>query len=230
MTRTALVTGANRGIGLEVCRQLAAAGVRVVLTSRDPEAGLRATAALGGADAGITHQRMDVADPFSVFECARRLEEHGTEIDILINNAAVYPTRGVLELGDALIDEAMDVNLLGPWRTARSFMPAMIRRGYGRVVNVSSGSDSMTHGLANAPAYAVSKVALNALTMKLAETAGASDVKVNAVCPGWVKTEMGGDDAPRSIHEGAEGIVWAATLDEDGPNGGFFRDGQPLPW
>ena len=229
-TRTALVTGANRGIGLEVCRQLAAAGVQVILTSRDPEAGLRATAALGGADAGITHQRMDVADPFSVFECARRLDERGIQIDVLINNAAVYPTRGVLELGDALIDEAMDINLLGPWRTARSFMPAMIRRGYGRVVNVSSGNDSMTHGLANPPAYSVSKVALNALTVKLADAVGSVDVKVNAVCPGWVKTEMGGENAPRSLEDGAAGIVWAATLDGDGPNGGFYRDGQPLPW
>jgi NAD(P)-dependent dehydrogenase (short-subunit alcohol dehydrogenase family) len=229
-TRTALVTGANRGIGLEVCRQLSARGLIVVLTSRDPEAGLRAVASLGGADAGVVHERLDVADPFSVFECARRLEEAGTHIDILVNNAAVYPRRGVLEIGEALIDEAMDINLLGPWRTARSFMPGMIQRGYGRVVNVSSGNDSMSAGLLNPAAYAVSKVGLNALTIKLAEAAGNADVKVNAVCPGWVRTQMGGDAAPRSVQVGAEGVTWAATLPEDGPTGGFFRDGEELPW
>jgi NAD(P)-dependent dehydrogenase (short-subunit alcohol dehydrogenase family) len=123
---------------------------------------------------------------------------------------------------------ALEVNTLGPFRTCRAFVPMMLQRGYGRVVNISSGGGSFGEGLGPA-AYAVSKVALNALTVKVSQ-AVRGDVKVNAMCPGWVRTDMGGSGAPRSTEEAADMLVWLATLSEDGPNGGFFRDRKPIPW
>jgi NAD(P)-dependent dehydrogenase (short-subunit alcohol dehydrogenase family) len=223
---TALVTGANRGIGLEAVRQLAAAGLGVVLTSRDPDAGGQAAAELGAR-----YERLDVADPDSVDECARRLAKDGVEVDVLVNNAGVVLDRGgALNVDDDLLRETLEVNLYGALRTARVFLPPMIERGYGRVVNVSSGAGQISETSSYAPAYSISKAALNMLTRKLALEAGNGDVKVNAVCPGWVRTDMGGSSAPRSVAEAVGTLVWLATLPADGPTNGFFRDRRPIPW
>ena len=221
MKRTALVTGGNRGIGLEACRQLARAGMSVVLAARDPLRGQEAAQML--RDEGL-----DVADSQSVKDCARRFADARTEVDVLVNNAGVYPTQGVFSVSEETFEMALEVNTLGPFRTSQVFVPMMVKRGYGRVVNVSSGGGSFGEGLGPA-AYAVSKAALNALTVKVAQ-AVRGDVKVNAMCPGWVRTDMGGSGAPRSPEEAVDSLVWLASLAEDGPNGGFFRNRKPIPW
>ena len=227
-SRTAPVTGGNRGIGLEACRQLARAGLRVVLTARDPAKGEEAASALRDEDLEVSFEELDVTDGGSVEACARRLAGAGVEIDVLVNNAGVYPTENVFSVGEETFERALNINTLGPFRTCRTFVPAMVERGYGRVVNVSSGGGSFGEGIGPV-AYGASKAALNALTVKVAE-AVRGDVKVNAMCPGWVRTEMGGSGAPRSPEEAADTLVWLATLPPDGPNGGFFRDRRPIPW
>ena len=228
MKRTALVTGGNRGIGLEACRQLARAGMSVVLAARDPLRGQEAAQKLQDEGLDVIPEWLDVADSQSVKKCARRLKDAGTEVNVLVNNAGVYPTQGVFSVSEETFEMALEVNTLGAFRTCHAFVPTMVQRGYGRVVNVSSGGGSFGEGLGPA-AYAVSKAALNALTVKIAQ-AIQGDLKINAMCPGWVKTDMGGSSAPRSPEEAVDTLVWLATLAEDGPNGGFFRDRNPIPW
>ncbi|CAA9537225.1 MAG: probable short chain oxidoreductase [uncultured Rubrobacteraceae bacterium] len=228
MNRTALVTGGNRGIGFEACRQLAKAGLRVVLTARDAVRGEEAAETLRDEGLDVRFEQLDVTDGGSVEACARRLSEAGTEIDVLVNNAGVYPTGDVFQVDEETFRRALEINTLGPFRTCRTFVPAMVRRGYGRAVNVSSGGGSFGEGIGPA-AYGASKAALNALTVKVAE-AVRGDVKVNAMCPGWVRTDMGGAGASRSPEQAAGTLLWLATLPADGPNGGFFRDRKPIPW
>jgi len=216
MAPVAVVTGGNRGIGLEVCRQLAARGFDVVMGSRDPERGRAA-----GLDVDV--RQLDVADPASV--AALELDR----CDVLVNNAAIdYDTWQRAGSADLqVVSEALDVNLLGAWRMTLALLPLLRRSAHGRVVNVSSGAGSITTMTSGPPAYSVSKAALNALTRLLA--ADLHPILVNAVCPGWVATDMGGPGG-RPVSEGAAGIVWAATLPDDGPTGGFFRDGRPIAW
>ena len=227
MDHTALVTGANRGIGLEACRQLARSGLRVVLTARDPDRGADTAEALRNEGLDVSFEELDVTDGGSVEACARRLSDAGIEVDVLVNNAGVYPTEGVFSISEETFERALEINTVGPFRTCRTFVPAMVRRGYGRVVNVSSGG-SFGEGIGPV-AYGASKAAQNALTVKVAE-AVRGDVKVNAMCPGWVRTEMGGSGALRSPVQAADTLVWLATLPTDGPNGSFFRDRKPIPW
>jgi NAD(P)-dependent dehydrogenase (short-subunit alcohol dehydrogenase family) len=224
--RVALITGGNRGIGLEAGRQLAAAGCTVVLGSRDRDAGERAARELGvGAVA------LDVDDDAGVHAAVAEVQRRHGRLDILINNAAIlYDTwaRGV----DADLDEvhrALETNLFGAWRTAQACLPPLRRGGHGRIVNVSSGGGSISSMGAGTPAYSVSKAALNALTRVLAAELRADGVLVNAICPGWTATDMGGGGG-RPVRAGAASVVWGALLDDDGPTGGFFRDGRRLDW
>ena len=220
----ALVTGANRGIGLEVCRQLAQRGYRVVLGARDPAKGARAARQVGG---DISPVALDVADPESVAAAAASLDR----LDVLVNNAAIlYDTwqRGV----DADLDqvrEAFETNVLGAWRVTQAVLPRLRASTAGRIVNVSSGAGALTDMGGGTPAYRTSKAALNALTRILAAELRGDRILVNSVCPGWVATDMGGAGG-RPVADGAAGIVWAATLPDDGPTGGFFRDGRPIAW
>jgi NAD(P)-dependent dehydrogenase (short-subunit alcohol dehydrogenase family) len=224
MPRTALVTGANRGVGLEVCRQLSAAGLDVVLTARD--AG-RATAAADRL--GVRGEQLDVADPDSVTACAKRLDDAGVTVDVLVNNAGIYPTTPLLRVDEAELVDAMQTNALGAWRTCRAFVPAMRHRGWGRVVNVSTGYAHLTGEAPTAGAYGWSKTALTALTRMIAAEAGPR-VLVNAVDPGWVATRMGGAGAPTPVTEGADTVVWLATLPDDGPTDGFWYRRRQVPW
>jgi NAD(P)-dependent dehydrogenase (short-subunit alcohol dehydrogenase family) len=227
--RTALITGANRGIGHEVARELAKAGMRVVVTGRDLASAEKAAAELRRAGGDAAALELDVADRAAVEACAARLRGQGERVDVLVNNAGVYEGDPVLSAPPEALQRTFDTNFWGAVWTCRAWMPGMIERGYGRVVNVSSGAGSFAEGLEGPAAYAISKAALNALTVRLAREAS-GDVKVNAVCPGWVRTRMGGSGAPRSVEQGAAGIVWLATLDGDGPTGGFFRDRRPISW
>jgi NAD(P)-dependent dehydrogenase (short-subunit alcohol dehydrogenase family) len=221
--RTALVTGGNRGIGLAVCRQLAARGHRVLLGARDAAKGRAAAATLRG---DVQVVALDVADPAAPFRLARDVGP----VHVLVNNAGIHydDWQDALGADPAIVQEAFAVNLFGAWRCAQAFAPAMRAAGWGRVVNVSSQAGAL-HGMgAGTPAYATSKAALNALTRILAAELAGSGVLVNAVCPGWTATDMGGGGRP--IDDGAAGVVWAATLPDGGPTGGFFRDGHPLAW
>ena len=225
-SRTALITGANRGIGHEIARQLVAAGIAVVVGSRDPTAGLVAARALGP---DVQAEQLDVSDPDSVAACAGRLADAGSEIDILVNNAGLYTTTALLAIDERALVQALQVNFIGAWRTARAFVPGMRARGWGRVVNVSTGYAHFAERPPQAGAYGLGKASLNALTRMIAAEAGAG-VKVNAMTPGWVATRMGGRGAPRSVQEGADTAVWLATLPDDGPTDGFYYDRQRIPW
>jgi NAD(P)-dependent dehydrogenase (short-subunit alcohol dehydrogenase family) len=227
--RTALVTGGNRGIGYETCRQLARRGMRVVLTGRAPRLVREAAAALRNEGLHVRGERFDVKREDAAQALASRLSGAGIHVDVLVNNAGVYPAGGVLDAPPAAFREALEVHLLGALRACRAFVPGMLEARYGRVVNVSSGYGSFREGLEGPAAYSLTKAALNALTVKLAsEVRG--DVKVNGVCPGWVRTRMGGPGARRSVEKGAETVVWLATLPRSGPNGGFFRDRRRIGW
>jgi NAD(P)-dependent dehydrogenase (short-subunit alcohol dehydrogenase family) len=213
----ALVSGANRGIGLEVARSLARDGYRVLAGTQD----LSAMGDVEGLD--ITPVRLDVTDPASI---AALPLEHGLEV--LVNNAGVYPPGRASEIDFEVVEETWRVNALGAWRLAVATIPYMGRGA--RIVNVSSGAGSFDEMDASYPAYNVSKAAMNAITRVLALDLRSSGILVNSVCPGWVRTDMGGPSAPRSIPEGAASVLWAARLGPDGPTGGFFRDGNPVAW
>ncbi|MFC8914641.1 SDR family oxidoreductase [Streptomyces sp. NPDC057116] len=227
--RTALVTGGNRGIGLEACRQLGRAGLDVVLAARDPARGRAAADRLARQGLTVRFEQLDVTDGDSVKACAARLADAGTEVDVLVNNAGVYPTEGFFSLDEETMRRSLDVNLMGAFRTCRAFVPDMVRRGHGRVVNVSSGLGAMTDNVPSPAAYGIAKAALNALTLVVSAAVPAS-VKVNAVCPGWVRTDMGGSWAPTSVEQGADTVTWLALLPDDGPSGGFFRERRRIPW
>jgi NAD(P)-dependent dehydrogenase (short-subunit alcohol dehydrogenase family) len=226
--RVVLVTGANRGIGREVARQLADRGDTVVVTARDEGAAERTARELGGASVAT---RLDVSDGTSVTTAAAWLETHFGRLDALVNNAAIhYDTwqRGV----DADLDvvrEAFETNLFGAWRTVTAMLPLLRRSDHGRIVNVSSEAGSIEGMGGGTPAYSTSKAALNALSRILAAELAHDRILVNAVCPGWVATDMGGPGG-RPVAAGAASVIWAIDLADDGPSGGFFRDGRPLPW
>ncbi|PHN04018.1 SDR family oxidoreductase [Flavilitoribacter nigricans] len=232
--KIALVTGANRGIGLEVCRQLLAQQYRVILTSRDVEKGQEALDKLkAGATAGDLHFiPLDISNPDSVRQAAETVATRFGRLDTLVNNAAInYDTwQKATEPDLEECRQTLDVNLFGAWRMVQEFLPLLRKSDSGRIVNVSSGSGALQGMSGGTPAYSISKAALNVLTIKLAAETKDDDILVNSVCPGWVRTEMGGSNATRSIPEGARGIVWAATLPDDGPSGGFFRDGKRIDW
>jgi NAD(P)-dependent dehydrogenase (short-subunit alcohol dehydrogenase family) len=230
--KIALVTGANRGIGLEVVRQLARLGFTVLLGARDAGKGEEAAAPLAGEGLGVVAVPLDVTDEASIEALRLWTEGRFGRLDVLVNNAAILYDTWQRAAGANLdtVREAFETNTLGAWRMSKAFLPLLRKSGRGRIVNVSSESGSLSSMGAGTPAYSVSKAALNALTRMLADELKSSGVLVNSVCPGWVATEMGGPDAPRSVEEGASGVVWAATLPDGGPGGGFFRDGEPLPW
>ncbi|MFE9434078.1 SDR family NAD(P)-dependent oxidoreductase [Streptomyces sp. NPDC006640] len=221
----ALVTGANRGIGREVARRLAAEGHTVYLTARSAKGAADAAAAIGGRD--VRPLRLDVTSDDDVTAAAQNIGA----LDVLINNAAItYDTWQRAVSADLdVVREAAETNLYGPWRLTRALLPQLRASAHPRVVNVSSEAASLTSMSGGTPAYAASKVALNALTRMFAAELRSDGILVNAVCPGWVATDMGGAGG-RPVEEGAAGVLWAATLPDDGPTGGFFRDGRPLPW
>ena len=225
----ALVTGANRGIGLEVVRQLAVEGFEVYLGARDLAKGEAAAASLREEGLRAIALQLDVTDDASIAAAREHVQaEHGV-LDVLVNNAAInYDTwQDVLTADLAQVRDTLDANTLGPWRVTLAFLPLLRRSAHPRIVNVSSGAGSLDSMTGGTPAYSLSKLALNGLTKMMASGLRRDGVLVNAVCPGWVATDMGGAGG-RPVPEGAAGIVWAATLPDDGPTGGFYRDSRPV--
>jgi len=229
MSAIVLVTGANRGIGKEVCRQLAERGLLVLLTARDLAKAQAACQEISSDN--VIAKELDVTDGSSMRALRDEIEAQYARLDVLVNNAAIHYDhwQTALNADFDIVSAAIDTNLYGPWRMIKTFAPLLKKSDSPRIVNVSSGSGSLSTMGAGPPAYNVSKTALNALTRMLAAEMAADGVLVNAICPGWVATEMGGEGG-RPIPDGAAGIVWAATLPDDGPTGGFFRDQQPLEW
>ena len=230
--RVALVTGANRGLGLETSRQLLAKGLRVVLAGRNERALERAVGELGaGAERAMT-VRMDVTDVASITRAHRAVDKRFGSVDVLVNNAAIleFENEDALSIPADAYRRTFGTNVFAVIEVCRVFAPPMAEAGYGRIVNVSSGAGQLATMTTYAPAYSMSKTALNAFTKLLAHTYQDSDVLVNAVDPGWVRTDMGGPSAPRSPREGADTIVWLATLPDDGPSGGFFHDRRAIEW
>lgn len=228
--KTVLITGANRGLGLETAHQLGEQGFHVLIGVRNAESGSRAEALLRGADIKADLILLDMHSPESITSAARSVRETAGALDVLINNAAVhYDTFQRVTAPDfAIVEEAWQVNTLGPWRMALAVLPLLRSSDSPRIVNVSSESGALSSMTGITPAYSLSKIGLNALTMMMANEWKSEGILVNAVCPGWTATDMGGGGRP--IPEGAKGIIWAATLPDDGPTGGFFRDGKAIDW
>ena len=225
MSTISLVTGGNRGIGLEVCRQLAERGHTVLLTARSA-----AAAAAAARATAAEPLQLDVTDPASIAAAARQVAERYGKLDVLVNNAAItYDTwQRAVDADLAVVREAAETNLYGPWLMIQEFLP-LLRASEHPGSSTSPARPPRWPAWAADPAYTASKVALNALTRMLAAELRHDHVLVNAVCPGWVATDMGGPGG-RPVTEGAASVVWAATLPDSGPTGGFFRDGKPLPW
>lgn len=230
--RLALVTGANRGLGLETCRQLLSRGLRVVMTGRDVDAIERARRSLGQGSERAIAVRMDVTDVASIEAAHRKITDEMGGADVLVNNAAVlrFDSAEPLSIPLDAYRDTFETNVFGVIETCRVFVPPMAKRGYGRIVNVSSGAGQLARMSTYAPAYSMSKAALNAFTRLLAATHRGQGVLANAVDPGWVRTDMGGPSAPRSVEQGVGTTVWLATLPDDGPSGGFFRDRRAIEW
>ncbi len=232
VTKTAIVTGANRGLGLEITRQLVAEGVRVVMGARDIVKGERACAGLKAGDLAVCHA-LDVNDTKNVHRFVDFVERNFGSPAILVNNAGVYPeSRDARLVGTktSIWRETFETNLFGAVRLCREVVPLMQRVAYGRIVNISTGLGQLSRMGEGSPAYRASKAALNALTATLAAEVKGQGILVNSMSPGWVRTDMGGKEATRTVAEGAETAVWLALLPSNGPTGAFFRDRKPIPW
>ncbi|MET0070397.1 MAG: SDR family oxidoreductase [Candidatus Thiodiazotropha sp.] len=231
----AIVTGANRGLGLETSRQLAKLGYHVLLTSRNEEGGQAVREALLNEGLDVSYHQLDVRSDASIEALVNHFRQHHQRLQVLVNNAGIFPDpapesaeSSIFSADIETILEGFDTNTLGPFRVCRALIPLM--DGTGCVVNVSSGMGQLSEMNGCCPAYRLSKTALNALTRIFSEELKQTRIKINSICPGWVRTDMGGEEATLSIPDGVKGIIWAATLKEDGPSGGFFRFGEPIAW
>ena len=207
----------------------------MVLTARQAAAGEKAAGILRAEGLEVDFRRLDVTDLEGIEACARSIDQDHGRLDVLINNAGIMLDssklgESIFQADADLVRRSFEVNVLGPLMVTKSLVPLMQRNGYGRIVNVSSGMGQLSEMDGGYPGYRVSKTALNAVTVILARELDGTNIKVNSVCPGWVRTGMGGDGAPRSPEKGAETIVWLATLADDGPSGGFFRDRKRIDW
>lgn len=234
--RVALITGANKGIGLEIARQLGTQGIHVVVGARDLKKGEEAAAQLAREGVKATPVRLDVTVPDTIAPALALIDKQLGRLDILVNNAGVFLDRGVKpgELNPAVLRETLETNVVGVLALTRAALPMLRRSDAPRIVNVSSQLGSLSgvskSGGMGAAAYQTSKAALNMLTVSLAHDLKATPIKVNSCCPGWCKTDMGGKDATRSAAQGAKTPVWLATLPADGPTGGFFADEKAMAW
>ena len=230
--RIALVTGGNRGIGYEICRQLAKLGIRVILGSRNEARGTRAAEELMSRGLMVEPRQLDVTKPVSIRKCMNWIRTDLGRIDILVNNAGIMLEEEDLEPEEELgvIHDSMQTNVYGPLLLAQLSIPIMKSRRFGRIVNVSSSMGSLAEMGAGYMAYRLSKAGINVVTRVLAAETQGMGILINSVDPGWVQTSMGGRGASRTVESGADTPVWLATLPENGPTGGFYRDRKPIPW
>lgn len=226
-SRTILVTGGNRGIGLETVKGLAKnSDDTILMGSRSVAAGEEESRKIGK---NVKPVEVNLSQRETLVRNIASITEQYGRVDVLVNNAAILNRAAFLEISSSELDEAIRVNLMGAFELTQALVPGMIKNGYGRIVNMSSGWGAFDQGLAGPFSYALTKAALNALTKTIANELP-PQVKINAICPGWVKTRMGGEGAPRSPAEGADTAIWLANLPDDGPTGGFFKDRHPIGW
>ena len=230
--KIALVTGGNRGIGLEICRQLAKLGIRVLLGARDRTKGVAVAKDLAVTGLPVEARELDVADDESITECMSWIRTDLGRLDILVNNAGIMVEDDDTDPEQELqvVRNTMQTNVYGPLLLSRLAIPIMKSRRYGRIVNLSSGMGSLAEMGAGYIAYRMSKAGINVVTRVLAAETQGMGILVNSVDPGWVQTDMGGRGATRSLYKGAETPVWLATVPDGGPTGGFFRDRKSIPW
>ena len=228
----AIVTGATRGIGFETCRQLSRLGIVTILTSRDEAQGRKAVSSLSKESPDLLYHQLDVADMDSIIRLKKFVIDKFNRCDILVNNAGVFLDRGVsiFNLEVEILQETIEINSFGALNMSQEFLPLMQTPGYGRIVNVSSAMGSISSMGGGSAAYKLSKLMLNGMTRIMAAENEQDDIKINTMAPGWVRTDMGGSNAPRSLSQGADTIIWLATLPADGPSGGFFEDRTPAAW
>ena len=231
--RVAVVTGANRGIGFETSRQLAKLGIHVVLTARSAAKAAGACQKLKDEGLNVAYHACDVTDVTAVQILRDFIKKNHGAADILVNNAGVMldPKGGsASEMSPDVLHNTMATNVYGPAMLCRALVPLMREKSYGRIVNVSSGLGQLSESGRSTPAYRISKAALNSFTRTLAAEHADINILVNSMCPGWVRSDMGGPTAPRTLEQGADTAVWLATLADDGPRSGFFRDRLPIAW
>jgi NAD(P)-dependent dehydrogenase (short-subunit alcohol dehydrogenase family) len=229
--KTALITGANKGIGREVARQLAGRGFHVFVGARSRAAGRKAADEIAKKGGKVTFLEIDIADNASVTAAAREFVKTTDHLDVLINNAGIMMDGddAILEISDDIFRKTIETNALGALRVTRVFAALLTKSKAPRVINVSSGGGQLTGGADGwSPAYCISKTALNGVTSQLA--AALPKFAVNSVCPGWVRTDMGGRNATRSVEEGADTIVWLASEAPQTLTGKFLRDREEIPW
>jgi NAD(P)-dependent dehydrogenase (short-subunit alcohol dehydrogenase family) len=227
-----LITGANRGIGLETARQLGRRGFHVIVGARDEEGGRRAVECIQAQGGKATFLALDVSSSDSIHAAARQLATLADRLDVLINNAGIYPDKGltILTLSRDRVDQTLQTNTFGPLEVTQAFLPLLRKSAAARVINVSSGYGQLEGLSADAPSYCLSKLALNGLTIMLAEALKADGIAVNSMCPGWVRTDMGGANATRSVERGADTAVWLADEAPQELTGRYFRDRKEISW
>jgi NAD(P)-dependent dehydrogenase (short-subunit alcohol dehydrogenase family) len=232
MTRTALVTGANRGIGLETAGQLALRGFHVVIAARDEASGGQAAKGIQAAGGSAAFLLLDVSDSHSIHEAADRFASIADRLDVLINNAGIYPDEGmtISTVPRQRMVQTFQTNTFGALEVTQALLPYLRRAGTARIINVSSGYGQVEGMSPDVPSYCLSKLALNGLTIMLASALHKDGIAVNSICPGWVRTDMGGPGATRSVPEGADTAVWLAEEASHNLTGKFFRDRQEIPW
>lgn len=222
-----LVTGGNRGIGLEICRQLAKLSHKIILGSRDLDKGVKASKRI---KVPVVVKKLDVTDGDDIINLSQDIESEFGRLDVLINNAGIYiGKKGVIEADLNEVKQTMDTNFYGPWNISQAMLPLLRKSKNGRIINISSGMGARSDLTGGYAGYRMSKVALNALTIQMSNELKGEGISVNAVSPGWVRTDMGGMAAPRSVKKGAETAVWLATV-ESVPTGKFLRDKKEIEW
>ncbi|GAB1765557.1 SDR family oxidoreductase [Priestia megaterium] len=228
----ALVTGGNRGIGYELVRQLAVEGFKVILTSRNSKNGHKAVQKLKDSHLDVSFLTMDINNQTSIGQAAATVSEQYGRLDVLINNAGIYldENQKLVDMEPFVLEKTLETNFFGAYHVIRSFIPLMEQQAYGRIINVSSEYGAMSEmSSPGVGAYKLSKLILNGLTQLIAAES-TNDIKINAVDPGWVSSDMGGPSAPRTPEQAARSILWLATIGPEGPSGGFFKDGKQIDW
>ncbi len=232
-TRVVVVTGGNRGIGREICRQLAKLDLMVVLTSRSQKDGLEAVAEFDKQELPVRYCPLDVTDPSHILKLKDFLIKEFGRCDCLVNNAGIFLDNNegnFFNTDVATVRETMETNVCGPYLLCQALVPLMKKNNYGRIVNLSSGLGQLSEMGGGYPAYRMSKTAINVVTRVLAAELADTNILVNSMCPGWVKTRMGGSGAVRSVEQGADTAVWLATMPDGGPTGKLFRDRKEISW
>ncbi len=231
-SKIVLVTGGNRGIGREAVRQLARRGFRVIIGARDEASGQRAADEVRAEGHQASFLLLDVTDSASVHAAARKFADHADRLDILINNAGIYPDKGtsILQVSRERLTETFQTNTFGPVEVTQAFLPYLRKSPAARVINVSSGYGQLDGLSPDVPSYCLSKLALNGVTIMLSEALQKDGIAVNSMCPGWVRTDMGGPTATRSVEQGADTAVWLAAEASQELTGRFFRDRKEIPW